>query len=280
MKSDFLQLNQIKSSNTLLKLFCCLVISVVICILIGQYAFKNGKLTCDHYVLNTYLYIILAILLVFIVVLLNDQFGIFNSLLNMLFQTNPFIGFIVILALIIGLSFAIHYVDPVNILLSNLIWLLLILFIGLLIIPTILFARLTNVTGLAGLLTVVIVIFTGLLGYYFGDKIITFDWDKYLMWALIALIIVSIIGPMFIKTPQGMIQFVYGISIAGLIIFVLLLLSNHKKIKENANKCIDGKMVPNYPLESYGIFIKIANVFQNLVRILGSRRTRSYSFRR
>ena len=36
--------------------------------------------------------------------------------------------------------------------------------------------------------------------------------------------------------------------------------------------CIDGKMVPNYPLESYGIFIKIVNVFQDLVRILGMRK--------
>ena len=282
MKEDFLKLNQLKGSNTLLKLFCCMVIIVVICILIGNYAFKNGNLTCDHYVLNTYLYIILAILLVFMVILLNDQFGIFNSVLNMLFQLNPFIGFIIILVLIIGLTIAINYIDPTNILLSNLVWLLLILLIGLLIIPTILFARLTQVTGLAGLLTIVIVIITGLLGYYFGDKIITFNWDKYLLWALGALIVVSIFGPYFITTAEGMIQFYYGISIAGLIIFVLLLLSNHKRLKENADKCIDGKMVPNYPLESYRIFIKIVNVFQDLVRILGMRRlNRSrFSFRR
>jgi hypothetical protein len=282
MKGDFLKLNQLKGSNTLLKLFCCMVIIVVICILIGNYAFKNGNLTCDHYVLNTYLYIILAILLVFMVILLNDQFGIFNSVLNMLFQLNPLIGFIVILVLIIGLTIAINYIDPTNILLSNLVWLLLILLIGLLIIPTILFARLTQVTGLAGLLTIVIVIITGLLGYYFGNKIITFNWDKYLLWALGALIVVSIFGPYFITTAEGMIQFYYGISIAGLIIFVLLLLSNHKRLKENADKCIDGKMVPNYPLESYRIFIKIVNVFQDLVRILGMRRlNRSrFSFRR
>jgi hypothetical protein len=282
MKGDFLKLNQLKGSNTLLKLFCCMVIIVVICILIGNYAFKNGNLTCDHYVLNTYLYIILAILLVFMVILLNDQFGIFNSVLNMLFQLNPLIGFIVILVLIIGLTIAINYIDPTNILLSNLVWLLLILLIGLLIIPTILFARLTQVTGLAGLLTIVIVIITGLLGYYFGNKIITFNWDKYLLWALGALIVVSIFRPYFITTAEGMIQFYYGISIAGLIIFVLLLLSNHKRLKENADKCIDGKMVPNYPLESYRIFIKIVNVFQDLVRILGMRRlNRSrFSFRR
>ena len=71
-------INNIKGSNTLIKLFCSLAIVVLICILIGNYAFKSGHLTCDHYVFNTYLYIILAIVLMFIVVLLNDQTGIFN----------------------------------------------------------------------------------------------------------------------------------------------------------------------------------------------------------
>lgn len=55
----------------------------------------------------------------------------------------------------------------------------------------------------------------------------------------------------------------------SLVIFVLLLLSNHKKLKENADKCIDGKVVPNYPYESFGIFIKMLNIFQDLIRILG-----------
>ena len=55
--------NIITSSNALLKLFCTLTVTVIICILIGQYAFKNGMLTCDNYILNTYLYIILSILL-------------------------------------------------------------------------------------------------------------------------------------------------------------------------------------------------------------------------
>ncbi len=53
----------------------------------------------------------------------------------------------------------------------------------------------------------------------------------------------------------------------------MLLLSNHKKMKENADKCIDGKVVPNYPLESFNVVIKIANVFSDLVRILFIRRS-------
>jgi hypothetical protein len=73
--------NSITNSNVLLKMFCCLTIMILICILIGNYAFKNGILTCDHYVFNTYLYVILSILLIFIVILLNDYTGFFNSFL-------------------------------------------------------------------------------------------------------------------------------------------------------------------------------------------------------
>ena len=104
-------INIIKDSNTLMKLFCCLTIVVLICILIGQYAFKNGILTCDHYVFNTYLYIILSILLIFIVVLVNDQTGFFNSFLIWMSQggiVNIIIIFIIILALLFGLMYKLN----------------------------------------------------------------------------------------------------------------------------------------------------------------------------
>ena len=265
------QTNNIKDSNNLLKIFCCLVIIVLICIGIGHYAFKNGMLTCDHYVFNTYLYIILAIVLMFLIVLLNDQYGVFNPLLNLL---SGFMGLIILLGLISGLTYALHNVDPKNILASNGIWLSLVLLIGILMIPLVLFGRMTGVVGLAGILTVVIVIVVGLLGYYMGDKIITFDWDYYLMFALIGLIVVSIGGYMFISDVATMLTFIYVLSIIGLIIFVLLLLSNHKKLKENSEKCIDGQVVPNYPKESWSLVIKIVNIFSDLVRILGIRRLR------
>jgi FtsH-binding integral membrane protein len=265
-------MNVIQGSNTLTKLFCCLTIIVLICILIGNYAFKNGMLTCDHYVFNTYLYIILGILLMFVVVLVNDQTGLFNSLIFWMSSGGMgriIITFIVILALLFGLTFALLAVDPKNILASNSIWLLLILVIGFLLIPTIWFGRLTDVVGLAGILTILITLVVGIAGYYYGDKIITFDWDYYLNIALWILIAIIIIVPFFLSTSEQMYNFVLVVSFISLLIFVLLLLSNHKKLKENSEKCIDGKAVPNYPVESYGLIIKIVNVFQDLIRILG-----------
>jgi hypothetical protein len=274
-KTDLLFKTEIiKDSYNLLKIFCCFVIVVLICIMIGHYAFKNGILTCDHYVFNTYLYIILAISLIFLIVLLNDQYGIFNPILNILFSSGGFIPLFVLICILIALTYALHTVNPNNILASNAIWLGLVILIGIILIPIILFGRLIGVVGLASILTVVIVIVVGLLGYYIGDKIITFDWDYYLRFGLVALVVISILGYIFIKDSETMITFMYIISIISLVIFVLLLLSNHKKLKEHSQQCIDGQVVPNYPKESWGLVIKIVNIFRDLITILGVRKLR------
>ena len=264
--------NIITSSNALLKLFCTLTIAIIICILIGNYVFKNGMLTCNNYVLNTYLYIILSILLIFIVVLVNDQFGIFNSLLLWMIQGGIFrtiMTFIIILVILFGLLIALTTVNPNNIVASNTIWALLILVLGIFSIPTIWFGRLADVVGMASILTILITIVVGYLGYYYGDQIVRFDWDIFLNYALIILIIILILGSVLITDANSMQMFILIISILFLIIFVLLLLSNHKLLKQNSEKCIDGKVIPNYPLESFGIFIKMLNIFQDLIRILG-----------
>ena len=264
--------NIINGSNTLLKLFCCLTIVVIICILLGHYAFKNGILTCDHYVFNTYLYIILAILLIFMVVLINDQTGIFNYFILWIVQgsfVRIILTFIIIISILFGLMYKLDIVDPQNIVASNIIWIALILLLGFFLIPIIWFGRLNDVVGIAGILTIIITTIVGLLGYYYGDKIVTFDWDKYLIYALWCIMIIIFISLFLITDPIQILLMISLISSISLIIFVLLLLSNHKKLKQNSEKCIDGKTVPNYPVESFRLFIKILNVFQYLIRILG-----------
>ena len=266
------------NTDTPLKILCSLIIILLICILIGNYAFKSGILTCDHYVLNTYLYVMLAFLLMYLMVLLNDKFGIFNPVLEML-GSMGFFGFIILLVIIVGLMYLLNKTPADELIKSNLLWLCLLVFVGILIIPIIYFGRIMNVNNIAGYFTLAIIIITGLLGYYLGDKIITFDWDYYLHIALISLIVFGILGSVYIginnSDAQTIIYFIYIVSILSLILFTLLLLSNQKKLKEHAEKCIDGQVIPNYPLESLSIVIKIYNIFIDIVRILGIRKMRS-----
>ena len=99
-------------------------------------------------------------------------------------------------------------------------------------------------------------------------------WDLYLSIALFGLVSAILFVPFYITTPEAMMTFLYVISIISLIIFILLLLSNHKKLKENSDKCIDGKVIPNYPVESYGIVIKIVAIFKDFINILAIRKMR------
>jgi hypothetical protein len=272
--------NKIQNSNILLKVFCTLIIIILVCIAIGKYAFKNGTLTCDHYIFNTYLYIILAILLMFLIVLLNDQFGFFNFLIKWMLSGGGFMRFIIILviqlALIIGLTYALHTIPAQNIAASNGVWLGLVVLFGLFLIPSIYIGRMFDVVGMAGIMTVLIVIITGLLGYYYGDSIVRFDWDYYLHILLVIMVVVVILGVLFfIRSADDSLKFLYVVSIIFLVIFILLLLSNHKRLKENAEKCIDTNgQAPNYPVESWGLVIKIYIVFKELINIMFPRKMR------
>jgi len=260
-----------------LAIICSLIIITTICIAIGHYAFKNGLLTCDHYVLNTYLYILLSVFIIYLIVLISDKTGIFNGII----YHYGFGTVILILILFIGLIYLLYKIPPQDIFKSNFVWLLLIILLGILIIPIIELSRMTGVLGNAGLYTCIIVIITGLLGYYKGDYIIRFDWDYYLYIGLILLFVISIIGLyyIYIYNPplETVLMFIYIMSIISLIIFVLLLLSVHKTLKENAEKCINGNgtVIPNYPMQSFTIIIKIYNIFTDLVQILGLRKLMS-----
>ena len=264
----------VNTENTSWKLVCTLIIIIIICIAISKYAFINGVLTCNHYVLSTFLYVKLAFFLMYLIVLLNDKYGICEPVLNLLFNY-VLISFIILCILLFGLSYVLHTTPANEIAKSNGIWVLLICMLGVLIIPIIYIGRIMNVINKALYITIILVTITGLLGYFYGDKIITFDWDYYLYIALVILIIISILGGLYFIYNSDIIayvNFIYVLSLLIIIIFTLLLLSNYKKLRENADNCDDGKVIPNFPVESFSIIIKIYNIFTKLIQMLGIRK--------
>ncbi len=120
-----------------------------------------------------------------------------------------------------------------------------------------------NIIYLGILITIVITAVVGFIGYKFGKEFITVDFDKYLRWALVALIVASF-GGIFVNNPN----YWYFITIASLIIFSLLLLSYNNTIRKNAETC----KIPNYPDESFGLIIKIVNILQDVMYLLARNR--------
>lgn len=237
-------------------------------IIIKQTAFKDDKPTCDDYILNTYLYVLLGFLIISTVILATMETGKMEKILGTLYHSIA--SMILFLFIYIGVIIWFNTIDPKdNLLLLHIVWLLCILMFSVLIYPHVKLAYLWNILKPAIAVTLFITVTVFYLGLKHGDKIITFDWDKYLKWALLGLIVIYVI--LMFYPPNQIQTTLYILSAVSLVIFVLLLLSYNKKLAERAKECYNDNN-PNYPKESMGLVLKIMNIFMNVVRLMGGRR--------
>ena len=250
------------ATNFFSKFIVSVIVGVIIVLMINNYGFKDGKMICDNYVLNSYLYVVLAFVIMGISVLLNNKLN--------LIQKFGLIGFIVSIILTFVLIFIFHSINKDDLINLHFVWVLFFLVLGYTFTMTLMVYSGDNLIYTGIMLTILVTIVTGLLGYYYGEYIPE-NIDNYLYGSLILLIIVQIFGPLMVNDLDN---FTYITAFVGLMIFVLLLLSYHKKMRVNAENCSQDNSLPNYPNESMGLVIKIINVLQDILRLLKGRRKR------
>ena len=223
---------------------------------INNYAYDDkGNVQCDNYVLNTYLYAILGFILMVTVILIDERFNVFAKLI---IQYGFFVLF-GLLAVMIGFVVLLHLTT--NQIMSHVYWTVLLIVLGLLLSVSVqVYGHIDmNIIYMGFIITIVITAVMGFIGFKYGKSFITVDFDKYLKWALVALVISSFAG-LFLNIPN---LWVY-LSIAGVIIFSLLIMSYNNKLRENAKTCV----TPLYPKDSFGLIIKIANLLQDVMYLL------------
>ena len=114
-------------NKNLIKIFFFMLILIVLGYSIAINSFKNGKFTCNKYLLNTYLYIVLTFNLLIIMNLTleynNINIPLSLGLLFMLFIIN-----IICIVLL-------NYLDSERVILKHLIWLLFVFIMGLIVYP-------------------------------------------------------------------------------------------------------------------------------------------------
>ena len=250
------------ATNFFSKFIVSILVGVIIVLMINNYGFEDGKMICDNYVLNSYLYVVLSFVIMGISVLLNNKFN--------LIQKFGMVGFIISVILTFVLIFIFHAINKDDIFNLHLVWTLFFLVFGYTFTMTLMLFRRTNILYTGIMLTIFVTIVTGILGYYYG-KYIPENIDNYLYGALVLLILVQLFGPLIVNDLDN---FIYITAFVGLIIFVLLLLSYHKQMRVNAENCSLDNSLPNYPNESMGLTIKIANVLQDILILLRGRRRR------
>ena len=221
------------------------------------------KLTTDGYVMNVYLYIILAILVASLAVVALDQYHILSisNYTGMKSLAMVVVIFVVLIALMM--------IDKKNALLRNILWLVFIIGMGIITLPIYQLSNQKNIVWKAVLTVIIIVI--GLTVYASYQPLNYFDsWGTYLMVGLGALIVFQLLDYFFSdKTSMFSHQKIY--AIIAIVIFSGFVLYDTKRIYQNAPRTVmdcqgqtNTLKCADYPGESLGLFLDILNLYTNV----------------
>lgn len=258
----------------LLLIITAIVVNVIA---IKRNSYDNEyNLTCDNYILNTYLYLLSAFLIGSLILLVTSENENIQTLMIKIFDNLAF--FIAYLVLLIVSFISLYSINPKNTILLHLVWLLIICMLSITMYFPIKLGNLANILKPAIAITIALVTITAYLGIYHGKSIVTFDWDKYLRYGIIVLILSYIVLP-FVLGHENMEYAIYILSFVSLTIFTLLLLSYNKKLTERAEEC-HKENNPNYPKEALGLATKIINVLSDIIKILYMRKGKSSSLKK
>ena len=254
----------------------------VLIVIIYLNAFENNKYTCKNILVNTYLYVLVSLILFHIITMLLVNYELHIKFFNLLSGFNVFLIIIGVLVIMIGLT-VIFDMSHNNILASHFILLLLISLFSLLISAT--YARLKNYnlynkvfyTTLL-FISVLLIIF-----YFYQDTIKQYLTDKYYFIVLILLFVVFLVEMIYLLFVGYSKNITILISAIILVIFGYFLLADTQRILDitednckialkNCNKNMyDPKCniddYPSYPQKSFDIFHDIIVIFRRIAEI-------------
>jgi hypothetical protein len=235
--------------------------------------YHNGnKPTCDDYVYNTFLYVILGLLLLITFCMMNDKITILPDLFSIfIYSGGSLIAILILSIIMIGILIFFMYMtkhtDPTNTVLIHLYWTGFIYTLASLFYLIYLISRNLGIFKTGIIITFIIVIITCFVAIKYPDLL-----PQSLRYWLIGGLVVNIIvayGALFlIKDPVIFEYVIIAVTCVSLIIFVLFLILEVSKITENAKTCV----VPNYPGESLNIIYDVYAILTNILRLLMSRR--------
>ena len=244
-------------------------------VIVQSTAFDDDKKpTCDKYVLNTYLYLTIALsMIITFVIFLNALLPNYTN-----FISSSIMAFIISLLiniiLLIYLRYLINTVSPLEVQKKIAIWIAFILNMAFFILPVIQMTILEKFTGLilsAILLTLLLTTTLSGIAFYKPELIQTQTWKPYIAIGLVGLFFAYLI-PLFVCMVKNcknsfLNSLMYYLAIIGVILFTFVLLYRTKIVIENAEKCKTAENA-DYIKESTGLFVAITNIFINILTIL------------
>lgn len=230
---------------------------VTLALLIYSIAFSNGAPTCNKYTVNTFLYILMGILTIFMsTVTLGDM---------KIGELPWYVTFIVSIISILGL----HYVKAENVGVSHLIWLVLMVSLGASLLPIYKYGKRGMITQTAIVTAIMVGIMTGFA--FWKPEMIKTSWQNGLILVLLAGIILEFVNIFFVKSNGFDKMLNYGM----IALFSVFLMIDTKEIQERGREC----KFPNYPKSSVSVIMDIVNLFIRLLSVGSGNKNRGLSRR-
>lgn len=232
-------------------------------IIVGVYntAFKKGFFTCQHYVFNTYLYILMALVIICLEVLAFDLHN-----LDITKYLGGIMSFVILLAVVFGSLWVTMSINPRNVILKHLAWLVFVTVVAFLAYPAYLKSKASNtLRGVLLSLVAILVIFSVVV--FIKPDLVSFSWGPILLFLLVGVIISHIIFrfTMNKRTVTQNKNYVKYSSYFIIVLFIFFIMYDTKKIIVAAKTCRE--KTADYINQSLGIVIDALNIFQSLVNV-------------
>lgn len=244
-------------NKLLLQIFATMLIFVCVIFGIANNAIKDKQFTCNRYILNTYLYVILSLNLIALQVLFMEYFNV-----NFMPSWIVFLGIFILTIICV---IALHKISPKKIILKHVIWVLFLGLIGLSFYPMYLLYINQKHLILSAIITTLL-LFLGLsLLAYLRPDLISLSWGPVLLVILIGIIIMELIVGLLFSNGETRNWLLRMISYLVIILFMVFILYDTKRLQINAKKCV----VADYIKESMGLFLDIWNIFVRILSLKG-----------
>jgi len=242
--------------KSLLIIACFVLVLLGLIYTIAINSFKDGKFTCNKYLLNTYLYIILTFNILIIINLALEHFKVKIPLILGLLLPLFFIN--------IGVIFAIKATNPERVLLKHILWLVFVLIISLMVFP--LYVSSEKKVVMSALFTTLFLTVVLSSIAYAKPEWISLSLGPILFFALLAVIIMELLLLFLFRNKLEKKSWLFkGISYLVIFIFMGFILYDTKRLQINAKECVKA----DYIKESMKLFLDILNIF---IRLLGLNR--------
>jgi len=256
--------NKINSNQKLILPTFLIGLVGILVVLIYNSAFKKGKFTCKKYILNTYLYILLTLVLM---VLLNLSLDEEKVPPNIFFgQSNGLMGLLIGLFVTVGLLILLMLISPKRVLIKHAVWLLFTCVLAVLAYPTYIITKESNTVLKTLFGTIGILILFSVMAFW-KPELISLSWGTGLVFVLLAVIIFEFVNILFSIDKKGRIKYRRSkpLSYIVIVIFTLFILYDTKVIQVAAKKCKTSNV--DYINQSLGIVLDVLNIFQNIGNI-------------